>query len=112
MQVTHISVDSKVVRLVLLFFPSHELEKKEKEKESRGLRSVAQKAPRVKCVVCCSPLQRSSLASMLYLADNIAYMPFQVLDEPLFIIHQIDVLISLHGGGLLQSFKDVRAADC
>jgi cohesin loading factor subunit SCC2 len=49
---------------------------------------------------------------MLYLADNIAYMPFQVLDEPLFIIHQIDVLISLHGGGLLQSFKDVRAADC
>ncbi|CAG0918991.1 unnamed protein product [Notodromas monacha] len=51
-------------------------------------------------------LKRSSLASMLYLADNIAFMPFQVLDEPLYIIHQIDVMISLHGGGLLQSFKD------
>jgi len=37
---------------------------------------------------------------MLYLADNLAYIPYTVLDEPLFVIHQIDVMISVAGRNL------------
>lgn len=43
---------------------------------------------------------------MLYLADNMAYFPFQVQDEPLFIIHHIDIMISVTGTNLLQSFRE------
>lgn len=45
---------------------------------------------------------------MLYLADNVAYFPYQVLDEPLFIIHHINIMISVTGTNLLQSFKEVN----
>ena len=34
-------------------------------------------------------LQRKSLQELLYLADNLAYFPYQVSDEVLFIIHQV-----------------------
>lgn len=44
---------------------------------------------------------------MLYLADNMAYFPYQVQDEPLFIIHHIDIIISVTGTNLLQSFREV-----
>lgn len=43
---------------------------------------------------------------MLYLADNLAYFPYQVQDEPLFIVHHIDVMISMSGTNLLQSFRE------
>jgi hypothetical protein len=44
---------------------------------------------------------------MLYLSDNLAYFPYQVQDEPLFIIHHIDIMISVSGTNLLQSFREV-----
>lgn len=44
---------------------------------------------------------------MLYLADNLAYFPFQSQDEPLFIIHHINTMISVNGTNLLQNFKEV-----
>lgn len=44
---------------------------------------------------------------MLYLADNLAYFPYQVQDEPLFIIHHIDIIISTSGSNLLQLFREV-----
>ena len=53
-------------------------------------------------------LQKSSLTFMLYLADNLAYIPFQVVDEPLYVIHQIDIMISVSGSNLIQAFKEVR----
>lgn len=53
-------------------------------------------------------LQRTSLAELLFITDNLAYFPYQVLDEPLFIIHHIDIMISVTGANLLQSFKEVR----
>ena len=31
---------------------------------------------------------RTSLTMMLYLADNLAYIPYTVIDEPLFLVHQ------------------------
>ena len=37
-------------------------------------------------------LQRKSLQELLYLADNLAYFPYQVSDEVLFIIHQVRTL--------------------
>ncbi|KAG8240117.1 hypothetical protein J437_LFUL019739 [Ladona fulva] len=49
---------------------------------------------------------KTSLSQMLYLADNLAYFPFQVQDEPLFIIHHIDIMISVSGTNLLQAFRE------
>jgi cohesin loading factor subunit SCC2 len=49
----------------------------------------------------------TSLAQMLYISDNLAYFPYQLLDEPLYLIHQIDIILSVTGINLLQSFKEV-----
>ncbi|XP_071872073.1 nipped-B cohesin loading factor [Bombus fervidus] len=49
---------------------------------------------------------KTSLSQMLYLADNLAYFTYQVQDEPLFIIHHIDIIISMSGTNLVQSFKE------
>ncbi|XP_046684148.1 LOW QUALITY PROTEIN: nipped-B-like protein [Homalodisca vitripennis] len=49
---------------------------------------------------------KTSLSQMLFLADNMAYFPYQVQDEPLFIIHHIDIMISVTGTNLLQSFRE------
>lgn len=50
--------------------------------------------------------QRTTLRHMLYLADNLAYFPYTVQDEPLYIVHQIDLLITVAGTSLLQTFKE------
>ena len=39
---------------------------------------------------------------MLYLADNLAYIPYTVVDEPLFLIHHIDIMVSVIGCNILQ----------
>ncbi|KAI5730483.1 hypothetical protein M8J76_014203 [Diaphorina citri] len=49
---------------------------------------------------------KTSLEQMLYLTDNMAYFPYQVQDEPLFIIHNIDIILSVNGTNLIQSFKE------
>ncbi|XP_069694432.1 nipped-B-like protein A [Periplaneta americana] len=49
---------------------------------------------------------KTSLSQMLFLSDNLAYFPYQVQDEPLFIIHHIDIMISVSGTNLLQSFRE------
>lgn len=49
---------------------------------------------------------KTTLHYMLYLADNLAYFPYTVQDEPLYIIHQIDLLISCTGTSILQTFKE------
>lgn len=53
-----------------------------------------------------SSLHHTSLAHMLYISDNLAYFPYQLLDEPLYLIHQIDIIISVTGINLLQTFKE------
>ncbi|XP_072393870.1 nipped-B-like protein [Diabrotica undecimpunctata] len=47
-----------------------------------------------------------ALSYMIYLADNMAYFPYQVQDEPLFLVHYIDIKILLFGTNLLQNFKN------
>ncbi|KAL7739362.1 hypothetical protein ACLKA6_003968 [Drosophila palustris] len=56
--------------------------------------------------------QKTSLQQMLYIADNLAYFPYAVQDEPLYLIHQIDLLISMAGTHLLTTFKEhLRPSD-
>ncbi|XP_066259899.1 nipped-B-like protein [Euwallacea similis] len=54
---------------------------------------------------------RSSLSCMLYLADNLAYFPYQVQDEALFLVHHIELLVSNSGTNLLQSFREGLMTD-
>ena len=58
-------------------------------------------------IICCI-LQKSPLPELIYMADNLAYFPYQSQDETLFIIHQIDILVSVSGSNLLQSFHEVK----
>ena len=41
------------------------------------------------------------------MADNMAFLPYQVQDEPLYIIHDIDIIVSVSGSNILQSYKEV-----
>ena len=59
------------------------------------------------CVVLRVQLQRITMGEQVYVADNLAFFPFQVQDEPLFVIHQIDIIVSVAGSNLMQSFKEV-----
>ena len=43
---------------------------------------------------------------LLYLADNLAYIPYTVIDEPLFLIHHIDIMVSVTGSNILQAVKE------
>lgn len=51
-----------------------------------------------------SPL---TLEEQLFVADNLAYFPYQVQDEPLYLIEQIDLTISVNGSAHLQHFRDL-----
>uniref|UniRef100_A0A1I8GDV5 Nipped-B protein n=1 Tax=Macrostomum lignano TaxID=282301 RepID=A0A1I8GDV5_9PLAT len=53
-----------------------------------------------------NPSQRAPLAELLYVADNLASFPYQVAEEPLFLIHHLDLLVSVAGSTLLTSIKD------
>jgi cohesin loading factor subunit SCC2 len=48
-----------------------------------------------------------TLEEQLFVADNLAYFPYQVHDEPLFLIEQIDLTISVSGSTQLQQFRDL-----
>ena len=52
-------------------------------------------------------LQKIALKEQLYIVDNLAFFIYQTQDEPLFIIHQIDIIVSVSGSNLLQSFREV-----
>lgn len=49
---------------------------------------------------------------LLFIADNLAYFPYQTQEEPLFIMHHIDITLSVSGSNLLQSFKEVSSCFC
>lgn len=50
--------------------------------------------------------KKTTLRQMAYLADNLAYFPYTMQDEPLYIINQIDLSITVAGTSLLQTFKE------
>uniref|UniRef100_A0A915HGM1 Nipped-B protein n=1 Tax=Romanomermis culicivorax TaxID=13658 RepID=A0A915HGM1_ROMCU len=93
----------------------------------RGLRVVSQEAPQALNLCIYSLLRsvrqqrrgflRSLLQSfddaskccfeeLVYIADNISAFPYQTIDEPLFVIHSIDLTVSVTGASLLQSFEE------
>ncbi|GFU63535.1 nipped-B-like protein [Trichonephila clavipes] len=49
---------------------------------------------------------KTPLTELLYIADNIAYFPYMAQDEPLFIMNQLDIMLSVSGSNLLQSFRE------
>lgn len=41
------------------------------------------------------------------MADNLVFFPYTAADEPLYIIHNIDIIVSVAGSNLLQAFREV-----
>uniref|UniRef100_A0AAQ4PLU0 Nipped-B protein n=1 Tax=Gasterosteus aculeatus aculeatus TaxID=481459 RepID=A0AAQ4PLU0_GASAC len=52
---------------------------------------------------------KTEVNRLLFIADNLAYFPYQTQEEPLFIMHHVDITLSVSGSNLLQSFKEVRS---
>ncbi|TRY98298.1 hypothetical protein DNTS_032801 [Danionella cerebrum] len=50
--------------------------------------------------------QKMEVNMLLFIADNLAYFPYQTQEEPLFIMHHIDITLSVSGSNLLQTFKE------
>jgi len=48
-----------------------------------------------------------SLSELLFVADNLAYFSYQQLDEPLFVVNHIDVIVSTSGSSVLDTFSEV-----
>lgn len=55
---------------------------------------------------------KTPLGMLLFLADNLSSFPYSVIEEPLFVIHHIDMTISITGTSVLQSFKEVHVDLC
>uniref|UniRef100_A0A5K3F1J8 Nipped-B protein n=1 Tax=Mesocestoides corti TaxID=53468 RepID=A0A5K3F1J8_MESCO len=51
-------------------------------------------------------LQNISLGRLVYVADNLAFFPYQCQAEPLFVIHHIDLLVSVNGSTRLQAVRE------
>ncbi|XP_070599534.1 nipped-B-like protein isoform X1 [Erythrolamprus reginae] len=49
---------------------------------------------------------KTEVNMLLYIADNLGCFPYQTQEEPLFIMHHIDITLSVSGSNLLQSFKE------
>nr|XP_039272679.1 nipped-B-like protein A isoform X2 [Styela clava] len=49
---------------------------------------------------------KSDLGLLLFVADNLAYFPYVTQDEPLYVMSQIEVYVSVSGSNVLQSFKE------
>ncbi|XP_026212056.1 nipped-B-like protein A isoform X2 [Anabas testudineus] len=49
---------------------------------------------------------KTEVGMLLFIADNLACFPYQTQEEPLFIMHHIDITLSVSGSNLLQSFKE------
>ena len=49
----------------------------------------------------------TTIEEQLFVADNLAYFPYQVQDEPLYLIEQIDLTVSVSGSTQLQQFRDL-----
>ncbi|KAG5443974.1 Nipped-B-like protein B [Clonorchis sinensis] len=50
--------------------------------------------------------KRVHLSQLIYVADNLAHFSYQCQEEPLFVIHHIDLMVSMSGSGVLQSVRE------
>uniref|UniRef100_A0A8C4H9V7 Nipped-B protein n=1 Tax=Dicentrarchus labrax TaxID=13489 RepID=A0A8C4H9V7_DICLA len=51
---------------------------------------------------------KTEVNMLLFIADNLACFPYQSQEEPLFIMHHIDITLSVSGSNLLQTFKEEK----
>ncbi|XP_072030780.1 nipped-B-like protein A isoform X2 [Amphiura filiformis] len=49
---------------------------------------------------------KTDMELLVFVADNLAYFPYMAQDEPLFVMHHIEISVSVTGANLLQSFKE------
>ncbi|KAM8865882.1 nipped-B-like protein A isoform 1-T1 [Synchiropus picturatus] len=50
---------------------------------------------------------RTEVNMLLFIADNLSCFPYQSQEEPLFIMHHIDICLSVSGSNLLQTFREL-----
>ncbi|XP_072289836.1 nipped-B-like protein A isoform X1 [Eucyclogobius newberryi] len=50
---------------------------------------------------------KTEVNMLLFVADNLACFPYQSQEEPLFIMHHIDITLSVSGSNLLQTFREL-----
>ncbi|KAK4474435.1 hypothetical protein MN116_001591 [Schistosoma mekongi] len=50
--------------------------------------------------------QKIPLSQLVYVADNLAHFPYQSQEEPLFVIHHIDLMVSMAGSGVLNNVRE------
>ncbi|XP_024909157.1 nipped-B-like protein A isoform X2 [Cynoglossus semilaevis] len=50
---------------------------------------------------------KTEVNMLLFIADNLACFPYQSQEEPLFIMHHIDISLSVSGSNLLQTFREL-----
>lgn len=51
-----------------------------------------------------SLFQKLSLEEWVFVADNLAMFPYQVMDEPLYVIRQIESIVSISGQNIINNF--------
>uniref|UniRef100_A0A673CGV1 Nipped-B protein n=1 Tax=Sphaeramia orbicularis TaxID=375764 RepID=A0A673CGV1_9TELE len=51
---------------------------------------------------------KTEVNMLLFIADNLACFPYQSQEEPLFIMHHIDITLSVSGSNLLQTFREEK----
>jgi len=52
-------------------------------------------------------ISQSPIGWLLYLADIMAFLPYSTLEEPLFVVHHVEMTLSVTGSSILQQFKEV-----
>jgi len=58
-------------------------------------------------VLCIIRVLQVALSELLFVADNLAYFSYQQLDEPLFVMKEIDVIVTMSGSVVLDMFTEV-----
>ena len=52
-------------------------------------------------------MQMTDMGKLIFIADNLAYFPYQTVDEPLFLMNAIEVFVSVSGSNVIQALKEV-----
>jgi len=56
---------------------------------------------------CVIYVHQVALSELLFVADNLAYFSYQQLDEPLYVMNQIDMIVTTSGSLVLDMFTEV-----
>jgi cohesin loading factor subunit SCC2 len=51
--------------------------------------------------------EKLTIDEWIFIADNIAHFPYQVMDEPLYVIHLADTIISIAGQNILTAVREI-----